>query len=292
MGYAHINNLYKDQKILAFRQVWALEKVHGTSAHIAWRDGALSFYGGGERHERFAALFDHEALTARFVEAFGVESHVTVYGEAYGGKQQKMSATYGDALCFIAFDVRVGDKWLDVPSAAMLVGSLGLEFVPHRLIDATLTHIDYQRDLPSEVAVRRGVTEPRVREGVVLRPPFEVTTNNGERICAKHKRDEFRETKAPRVVDDPAKLATLTNADAIAAEWVTPMRLEHVCGKLFTGGVAPTMDRTPDVIAAMLEDVVREAGAEIADTREARKAIQTATAKLYTQHVKRTGLGL
>jgi hypothetical protein len=34
MGYAHINNLYKDQEILIFKHVWALEKIHGTSAHI------------------------------------------------------------------------------------------------------------------------------------------------------------------------------------------------------------------------------------------------------------------
>lgn len=292
MGYAHIDNLYKNQKILAFRQVWALEKVHGTSAHVSWNAGRLGFFGGGESHERFAAIFDHAALTARLTETFGIESTAIIYGEAYGGKQQRMSETYGPDLRFIAFDVKVGDEWLDVPSAAMLVEGLGLEFVPHRLIDGTLAAIDAQRDLPSEVAARRGITEPKVREGVVLRPPFEVTTNNGERICAKHKRDEFRETKAPRVVDDPAKLAMLTAADAVAAEWVTPMRLAHVLDKLLTGGDAPTMQRTPAVLAAMVDDVIREAGAEIADTKETRKAIQTAASKLYAQHVKRVGLGL
>ena len=39
MGYLHIDNLYKNQTVLAFRRCFALEKVHGTSAHIAWRDG-------------------------------------------------------------------------------------------------------------------------------------------------------------------------------------------------------------------------------------------------------------
>ena len=44
MGYAHIENLYKNQTILLFRRCWALEKVHGTSAHITYVEGQpLSF---------------------------------------------------------------------------------------------------------------------------------------------------------------------------------------------------------------------------------------------------------
>lgn len=35
MGYLHIDNLYKNRDILLFRECWALEKVHGTSAHYA-----------------------------------------------------------------------------------------------------------------------------------------------------------------------------------------------------------------------------------------------------------------
>src|SRR4051812_23692424 len=112
MGYLHINNLYKDQKILNFKRCYALEKVHGTSAHVKFSvdehpDGIdiynLTFYGGGEKHERFEALFDKAALLQRFEELGHRE--VTVYGEAYGGKQQGMSHTYGPDLKFIVFDV-------------------------------------------------------------------------------------------------------------------------------------------------------------------------------------------
>ena len=41
MGYRHIENLYRPraQTILLFRECYALEKIHGTSAHVAWRDG-------------------------------------------------------------------------------------------------------------------------------------------------------------------------------------------------------------------------------------------------------------
>lgn len=290
MGYLHIDNLYKDQRILAFRQCYALEKIHGTSTHIAWKDSKLRLSSGGEKHSRFAALFDLDALAAKFMEHCGGRP-VTIYGEACGGKQQGMSATYGDALRFYAFDVQSDNKWLDVPTAAVLVTSLGLSFVPHRLVKCTLDVIDAERDRPSEVAELCGMGTDKLREGVVLRPPFEVTLNNGERVIAKHKRDEFRETKAPRVVADPAKLAVLAGADAVAIEWVTPMRLSHVCDHVLAGA-APTMDRTAAVITAMVEDVMREGTTEIVDSREVRKAIGAATAKMYAAHVKNTALGL
>lgn len=38
MGYMHIDNLYKNQDMLIFRECYALEKIHGTSAHVSWKD--------------------------------------------------------------------------------------------------------------------------------------------------------------------------------------------------------------------------------------------------------------
>ena len=102
MGYLHIENLYRPtaQSILLFREVYALEKVHGTSAHIGWKtiDGnpQLTFFAGGESHTNFVALFDAAALTQTFT-ALG-HPDVVVFREAYGGKQQGMRHTYGDKL--------------------------------------------------------------------------------------------------------------------------------------------------------------------------------------------------
>lgn len=39
MSYMHIDNLYKSQTLLMFRECYALEKIHGTSAHVMWKDG-------------------------------------------------------------------------------------------------------------------------------------------------------------------------------------------------------------------------------------------------------------
>ena len=284
MGYLHIENLYRPaaQSILLFREVYALEKIHGTSAHVGWHstDGnpQLTYFAGGESHTNFVALFDDAALRAAFI-AIG-HPDVIVYGEAYGGKQQGMRHTYGDKLCFIVFDVKIGETWLAVPDAEDVAKKLGLEFVPYHRVSADLAVLDAERDRPSEVAVRRGIVEPKPREGVVLRPLREFSLN-GHRVIVKHKGAAFSETKTPRPVADPAKLAVLTAASAIADEWVTPMRLEHVLQRV----PADDMSAAPKVIAAMVEDVYREGKGEIVESREATAAIGRKTAELLKKHL-------
>ena len=281
MSYLHIENLYKCQDILLFRECFALEKVHGTSAHVAWRDGSAHFSSGGAKHVTFFALFDEAALRDKFA-ALG-QDHVTVYGEAYGGSQQGQSWRYGKALKFVAFDVKIGDLWLAVPQAAEVVASLGLEFVHYARVSTDLAVLDAERDAPSVQARRNGVEGDQPREGVVLRPPIEVVKNNGDRIIAKHKRDEERETATPRKVVDPAALEVLTRATTIADEWVTEMRLMHVLGRL---GPDVGIERTGDVIRAMVEDVEREGSGEIVVSRDARAAIGKRTAEMFKRRLK------
>jgi hypothetical protein len=280
MGYMHIQNLYRSQEILIFKECFALEKIHGTSAHVRWTDGKVWLHSGGEKHDRFAALFDEEALTAGFID-MGREA-VTIYGEAYGGSQQKQAWRYGNQLRFVAFDVKIGDMWLAVPNAEGVVKSLGLEFVHYVRCSTDLPVLDAERDATSEQARRNGIEGFQPREGVVLRPIYEMTRNDGQRIIAKHKRAEERETKTPREVVDPAKQAVLDNAQAIADEWVTPTRLEHVLDKLGDVGI----ERTKDVISAMVDDVVREGAGEFVDSREARAAIGRVTAQLFKKRLQ------
>jgi len=281
MGYLHVDNLYKNQHILMFRECYALEKIHGTSAHVAFRDHSVRLSSGGEKPSRFEALFDMAALTEKF-RALGHDP-VVVYGEAYGGSQQGQKWRYGDKLRFIAFDVQVGDLWLAVPQAHDVADKLGIEFVHYRKVTTDLPSLDAERDAPSEQARRNGIAGDQPREGVVLRPPVELKGNDGSRIICKHKRDEERETKEPRKVVDPALMAVLTKATEIADEWVTPTRLEHVLDKL---GPDVQIERMRDVIAAMTEDVLREGAGEIVDSREARGAIGKKTAELFKVRLK------
>jgi hypothetical protein len=145
-----------------------------------------------------------------------------------------------------------------------------------------LAAIDNERDRPSEVAVRRGFTEEHIREGVVLRPLAEMFNRYGERMIVKHKHEKFGERKTPQKVEDPSKLKVLTEATAIAEEWVTEMRLEHVLQKLPQGIGLESMQR---VLQAMVEDVLKESTGEIVDSKEARNAINKKTVELFKKKV-------
>ena len=280
MGYLDIDNLYKDQTVIRlFKECYALEKIHGTSTHIAWKDNKINFFAGGCKHESFITLFDEAVLTAAFI-ALG-HNEVVIFGEGYGGKCQGMSDTYGKELRFIAFDVKIGDTWLSVPDAEQIVKSFDLEFVPYALISTALEAIDAERDKPSEVAVRRGCGADKLREGIVLRPIEECCTNRG-RVIAKHKRDEFRETKTPRPIDTE-KLAVLQAADAIAEEWTTEMRLTHILDGL---GPNVGIERMPEVLSAMVADIEREGSGEIVASKDARRAISKRTAIMFKNRLK------
>jgi hypothetical protein len=287
MGYKHIDNLYANQKVLMFKELWATEKIHGTSANVRWDGKDVKYFSGGCSHDEFVKLFNHDELKAKFTEIFGTDTTVIVFGEAYGGKCQGMSATYGKKLFFTAFEINCGDKWLAVDKADMFCGMLGIEFVPYVRIPATLAAIDAERDAPSIIAVRRGQTDKEyIREGVVLRPIVEMTMNNDERIMAKHKRDEFKETKTPRNVD-PEQLKVLEEAEAIADEWVTEMRLTHVLDKTpARGELGFTIEDCGKVALAMVEDILREGKDEIVDSKLARKAIGKKTIELFKKRIK------
>lgn len=279
MSYLHIPNLYRDQRILAFRQCYALEKVHGTSAHLTWRTGHLTYSPGGASTATFLAAFNVQALPVAF-HRLGYANCV-VYGEAYGGKEQGMRDTYGPDLRFIVFDVAVDDVWLDVPTAERAATDLGLEFVPYEAGPTDLAWLNEQRDRPSRVAARRGI-HGKPAEGVVLRPVFECNAGE-ERVIAKHKRDAFRETTTPPVVD-PAQQVVLADAEAIALEWVTDMRLAHVLDKLRVQST--DLRVTSAVAAAVLEDIQREATGEITWSPAAEKAVRRRTADLFKARVR------
>lgn len=280
MAYMHINNLYKSRDILLFKECYAMEKIHGTSAHVGWKDGKLFFFSGGCEHLAFIALFDHGVLTSKFTEIG--RDNVVIYGEAYGGKLQGMRETYGDQLRFVAFEVKIGDSWLDVPRAESFARSLGFDFVAWKQVSTALDSLDAERDAESIQAIKNGIGPGKKREGVVLRPLIELTYNNGGRIIAKHKRDDFQETKTPRLAKN-IDLQVLTDAKAIADEWVTEMRLTHVLDK-FPQPWDITI--TGQVIDAMVEDVERESEHEIVKSKAARAMIAKTTAMMFKQRLQ------
>ena len=210
-----------------FKKLFALEKLHGTSARVSWIDGQLRLSPGGGKIANFEKLFDQDDLRERFVK-LGHES-VVVYGELYGGSIMRMSNTYGKEQRFTAFEIKIGEAWLSVPNAFDVSNKLGLEFVHFVEIPGELEAIDAEKDADSVQAMRNGMGTGHQREGIVLRPPIECRNNRGARIVAKHKTDKFCETMTPRKVRDPLKVLA---GEKAALEWVTDMRLAHVLDKI------------------------------------------------------------
>lgn len=280
MGYRKIPNLYKDIRILDFKQCYALEKIHGTSAHIQLKDGKLLFFSGGAKHEHFLSLFNEDELLSKFTSLECPS--IVVYGEAYGGKMQGMSHTYGSELKFIAFEVKIGNAWLSVPNAHEVAIKLGFNFVDYELISADINTINTERDKPCMMAKTMGLGE-KIREGVVLRPIREYLDDRGNRIIIKHKRDEFKETKTPREVN-PEQLAILSEACDVADEWVTEMRLSHVLDKLPLKG---EMEHVPEVIRAMIADIKDESDSEVVWSKAIERAIGKRTVTLYKKSISK-----
>jgi hypothetical protein len=288
MGYRHISNLYKNKEILMFRECYATEKIHGTSAHVSYvhSEKKVTIFSGGAKHEHFINLFDQEKLLTSFsanCEEHSVEK-ITVYGEAYGGKLQGMKDTYGPELKFIAFEVLIEDKyWMEVPRAEAIANKLGFEFVAWEKIETSEEAINAAMMADSVQAVRNGMGSGKMREGVVLRPLIELVHQDGGRVICKHKRPEFAEREHTPKFSDSEDLKVLEDAKKIAEEWVTPMRLVHVLDAFPNAG----MENVPQVITAMVEDVFREGAGEIAETKAARKAIGKKTVKLFKDYLEK-----
>lgn len=294
MGYMHIDNLYRNQIVLLFKEVYAMEKIHGTSCSIRFDKEEdkvkvkydkvkVKYFSGGVNHENFVKIFDEAALLKAFDE-IGAKS-LTIFGEGYGGKCQGMSSTYGKELKFVVFDIRIGDHWLDVPDMDEVAKVFGLEVVEWERGPATVEWLDEQRDRPSTQAERNGCGSDKLREGIVIRPIHEFFTKDGKRVIAKHKGDAFAERvhqpKVKKLTED--KLAALKEAEEIANEWVTPMRLTHVLDKLPQDiGI----EQTKTVIQAMLEDIEREGEGEIEWSPKAKRAVGNKTAQLFKARLK------
>lgn len=289
----HVNNLYKDRDILLFKECYALEKIHGTSAHIEiafenehdideefrTNNIKVTIFSGGENYANFCKLFDVEFLKNKFIELN--LKNIIIFGEAYGGKQQGMSDTYGKQLKFVAFEVLIGCRWLAVPQAEQFCKDFNIEFVHYDIVSTDIAVLDALSNAPSVQAKRNGIVEDKLREGIVLRPLIEVTKNNGDRIIAKHKNEKFKEREhQPKLQIDPKDIKVLEDIKKIVDEWVTEMRLSHILGKFETY----TIENIRGIINLMQEDILREGAGEIliSDQNKALlRAIGNRTAEMF-----------
>lgn len=292
MGYMHINNLYKDNRIFLFKECFALEKIHGTSAHISIyhdidsEDGIkVAFFSGGSDLSDFIKLFDIKNLKKFFKEID--KNDITIFGESYGGKIQKMSDVYGKNKKFVAFDVNIGNSWLNVDSAKEVVDRVGLDFVAYSKINVDIDSLTRERDLPSRQAKKNGIVEDKISEGIIIRPLVE-TFMRGQRVITKYKHPKFSERFSKK--DSTITQNNITNvrreSKDITKEWVTSVRMQHVIDR-----VRSELQRDPiekdvrNIIDAMMEDIIREGENEIIITDLTKKMINNKTAGLFFKYV-------
>lgn len=290
MGYMHIDSLYKFPDFFhLFTEVYAMEKIHGTSTwfHYDAKNNMIKFHSGGEKYEDFRQLFDYGFLS-RILHEICSENNwdiVKVHGEGYGGKQQKMSATYGPKLRFIAFDVYVETDettfFLDVPLAEQVVKKLNLEFVHYVEGPNNPEWIESQSNMESVQAIRKGMGSGKLREGVVIRPLTETKMKNGKRAIFKHKNAEFWEIRSRRPLGERVKVAEVVNE--IVNDWVTENRFQHVVDRVLQQKENKVIE-TKDIrvfLELMVEDVKRESEGEVVWSEKLTRSIRQKSAQMF-----------
>lgn len=313
MGYRKITNLQLDHPLFQFKEVYACEKLHGTSTHLTFtRQGdvwSLHLFSGGIKHPDFLFMMNSRyhanELPAKLASLVDSQTKgITIYGEGYGGRCQNMGDVYGP-LNFAAFEVckviqrpdpgrpegsYLQEVWLDVPRAERFVTLLGLPFVFYERGPATPEWLDAQRNRPSEQAKRNGMGDSKIGEGIVVRAPIEVYDDNGGRFIAKYKREGFRETATARQLTE-ADIQALKDAEEIAQEWVVEERLNHVLSALVAKGHSQlTIRDTRLVMNAMIEDVSVEAIGKIEWSEAAGQAIGRRAAQLFKMRLQTGGI--
>lgn len=273
----HIENLYKDQTILKlFKECYVSEKIEGATVSLKWEYLTKKFtIEPGPASEEVVRHCIPENIEELFAKEFP-DQDVVILGELYGDKHYlpKKSAKYKIEIGFVAFKAILNGYWVSMDDSAKIADILSIPFVDYGIYPTDIEVLNTLRDKKSVLGMKwAGIEVPR--EGIVIEPliPMRIFDNY---VIAKHKAKEERETATVREVSSD-KLQVLADAQAIADEWVTENRLEHVMSKI-------TLPREkqyfPVFAKAMVADIYREGTGEIVQSKEATSAIMKKTAEL------------
>lgn len=211
--YPKINGLYKRDRttnhfimgdwaqpefgyLAALEWQWT-EKVDGTNIRLGFEHHGMR----GNEHAYIAGRTDSAqippVLLKRLVEIQrslpyetvfpDTNAQVTLYGEGYGQKIQKIGSEYiSDGVDFVLFDVRVGEWWLTREAVVDVAENLGLTVVPE-VLRGSIEEASKMVYLGFKSAWS-GVSRP---EGLVGRPALDLRTRRGDRIVTKVKGRDF-----------------------------------------------------------------------------------------------------
>jgi RNA ligase (TIGR02306 family) len=195
--YTEIENLRNFPDVFApGEEVLVTEKIHGTNARIGWVEGALLAGSHGLQRKRpepeamatntywFPATL--EPVRSLLDELRREHAVAILYGEIYGSRVQNLHYGRRDGLGFAAFDVLVGEHYLDWDDFAALCARHGVSPVP------LLAREPFSLARVAELS--RGQTtlpDQHIREGVVVRPAAERFDPQVGRAILKYLSDDY-----------------------------------------------------------------------------------------------------
>ena len=195
--YTDIENLRNFPDVFTpGEEVVVTEKIHGTNARIGWVEGTLLAGSHGLQRKRpepeaMATSTYWYPATLEPVRSLLDElrqSHpvAILYGEIYGSRVQSLHYGRRDGLGFAAFDVLVGEHYLDSGDFAALCARHGVETVP------ILERGPFSLERIAELSRgRTTLPDQHIREGVVVRPVRERFDPRVGRAILKYLSDDY-----------------------------------------------------------------------------------------------------
>lgn len=171
--------------------VWT-EKVDGTNVRVHWDGHKVTIAGRTDNAQMPVDLMNYLNATfcspeaeELFEQKFG-EQEVTLYGEGYGKKIQKVGSLYRNDVSFILFDVMIGFVWLKRDSVEDIATAFGIDVVPVVGTGTLDEAVEYVK-----THAQSTVSEKAPLEGVVARPEIEMLDRMGRRVIVKIKARDF-----------------------------------------------------------------------------------------------------
>lgn len=198
-AYTDVENLRNFPDILQSGELVSVtEKIHGTSARVAWIDG--EWMAGSMRVRRKRPALDELRLNTYWyplslkpvidlVEDFvgAGARQVVLYGEVYGPKIQSFGYGVKNGVGFAAFDLLVDGKFVDANAFADTCFQYGIQAVP-LLAENVPYSLDMVKALSAGPATFGG---GHIREGVVVKPMTERTDPRVGRVVLKYVADDY-----------------------------------------------------------------------------------------------------
>lgn len=169
------------------------EKVDGTNIRVGWDGHAVEFGGRTDNAQIPAPLVQELRLLfpEELFEQTFQDKPVTLYGEGYGPKIQKVGHLYADKPSFALFDVQGESRiWFNREAVHAVAETMGLNVAP-QLPDYTLQDA---MDVVTEgfYSYFAGEGNPSFcAEGVVGTAPLGLLNRQGQRIQVKVKHVDF-----------------------------------------------------------------------------------------------------